>query len=232
MAKKKQEQEVHSPIENVDASFNKAEQFIENNLSLVGIILGAILLLGAGVWGYQNFISEPNELEAQNAIYPAQQYFEADSLKLALNGGGGNPGFLQVADEYSSTKAGNLANYYAGVCYLNLGQFDKAIEYLEQYSGNDGVISVYATGNIGDAFHELNQPEEALEYYTKASNMEGNDFTTPYYINKAAKTAEMLGEWSTALKMYKRLRDDFPNSDPARDVEKFITYCENQADRG
>ncbi|KAB2814638.1 tetratricopeptide repeat protein [Phaeocystidibacter luteus] len=226
MAKKKQNQEVHSPIEGVEESISRAEQFIENNLRSVGIAIGAVIAVILLYFGYQSYIVEPAELEAQQAIFPAQEYFEADSLNKALNGYAGNMGFVQVADEFSGTKAGNLANYYAGVCYLNTGDYKNAIAYLEDFSSNDGTMNVIATGAIGDAFHELNQPEEALEYYEKAAGLSGNEFTTPIYLQKAAKTAEMLKDWKTALKYYNRMREEFPNADQSRDVEKFISYCE------
>jgi tetratricopeptide (TPR) repeat protein len=159
----------------------------------------------------------------------AQKYFEQDSLQLALNGDGPNLGFLDIADEYSSTKAGNLANYYAGVCYLNLGQFENAITYLDQFSGDDEIISVVAKGAIGDAFLELNQPEEALEYYSKAAGMNDNDFVIPIYLMKAAQTAEILGDYNKALSFYKRIKSDFPESREASDIDKQIAFAANKA---
>ena len=50
----------------------------------------------------------------------AEIYFEKDSFNLALNGDLNSAGFIDIADDYSSTKTGKLANYYAGICYLNL----------------------------------------------------------------------------------------------------------------
>lgn len=228
MAKKKETHAPETAIDNVDQTLNRAEQFIENNLNSVLTVLGGLLVIALGYWGYGEYISEPAEAEALEMIYPAQANFENDSLRLALNGNGQDLGFLDVAEEYSGTKAGNLAHYYAGVCYLNLGEYANAIDYLEDFSSNDGVLNVLATGAIGDAFHELNQPEEALEYYEKAAKLEGNNFVTPIFLNKAAQTAEMLNNWSKALTLYKTLQNDFPSSQEAQEVEKMIAYCESK----
>ncbi len=211
-------------LENVEQSLTKAEIFFEQNrnplLIGVGILLGISLLY----YGYVQFIQKPQEAEAQEMIFMAQKYFEQDSLSLALNGDGPNLGFLDIADEYGSTKAGNLASYYAGVCYLNMGDFENAITYLDEFSGDDEILSVVAKGAIGDAFLELNQPEEALEYYTKASNMNDNEFVIPIYLQKAAQTAEILNDYKAALKFYTRIKEDFPESREASDIDKQIAY--------
>lgn len=229
MAKKHDTHHDDTGMESVEASLNKAEQYIENNLNTVLGVLGGIVVIILGFWGYNKYISEPYEMEAQEMIYPAQRNFERDSLRLALNGNGQDMGFIEVADEYSGTKAGNLANYYAGVCYLNLGNYAEAIAYLEDFSSEDGVLNVLATGAIGDAFHELNQPEEALEYYAKAAKLEGNEFVTPMMIKKAGLTAEMIEDWSAAIDQYERLQAEYPLSNEAQDIEKNIAYCEAKA---
>lgn len=229
MAKKKQIQEPEFATDQADKVLSKAEQYVENNLNTVGIVLGSIIVVILAFWGYNKYITQPREAEAQEMIYPAQRNFERDSLRLALYGNGQDLGFIDVADEYSGTKTGNLARYYAGICHLNLGEYSQAIESLDDFSSDDGTFNVIAKGAIGDAFHELNQPEEALEYYRKAVGMDGNDFVTPIYLKKGAQTAEMLEEWSTALKMYNRLRNEFPDASQSQEVEKFIAYCEAKA---
>lgn len=225
-AKKDQATEV---FENVEQSLTKAELFFEENRNPLLIAAGVILGVALIYFGYTKYIVEPQETEAQEMIFRAQKYFEQDSLRLALNGDGTNLGFIDIADEYSSTKAGNLANYYAGVCYLNMGEFESAIEYLDQFSGTDEILSVIAQGAIGDAFLELNQPEEALEYYTKASKINDNNFVIPIYLLKAAQTAEILADYKKALGFYERIKEDFPESREAADIDKQITYAANKA---
>ena len=229
MAKKQQKDQATEVLENVETSLNRAEEFIESNRNPLLIGLGVVVALALAYFGYTKYIAEPLELEAQQEIFMAQKYFEQDSLNLALNGvTGQNMGFIDIADEYSSTKAGNLANYYAGICYLQLGQHAEAIEYLDAFSSSDEVLSVVAKGAIGDAFLELNQPEEALEYYTAATKINGNDFAVPIYLNKAAKTAEILNDYKQALALYKRIKSDFPDSQEAADADKNIAYAETK----
>lgn len=223
--KKDQSEEV---LENVEQSLTKAELFFEQNrnplLIGVGVLLGIALLY----YGYVQYIMKPQEEEAQEMVFMAQKYFEQDSLKLALNGDGPNMGFIDIAEEYSSTKVGNLASYYAGVCYLNLGDFENAIIYLDDFNGDDEILSVVAKGAIGDAFLELNQPEEALEYYTKATKVNNNEFVIPIYLQKAAQTAEILNDYKGALGFYERIKNDFPESREASDIDKQIAYLETK----
>ena len=232
MAKKEVKKDQATEVfENVEQSLTKAELFFENNRNPLLIAAGVILGIALIYFGYTKFIVQPQEEEAQEMIFRAQKYFEQDSLRLALNGDGQNLGFLDIADEYSSTKAGNLANYYAGVCYLNLGEFESAIEYLDEFNGNDEIISVIAKGAIGDAFLELGQPEEALEYYSRASKMNKNNFVIPIYLLKAAQTAEILNDYKKALNFYKRIKTDFPESREAADIDKQIAFAENKANQ-
>lgn len=227
-AKKDQTTEV---FENVEQSLTKAELFFEQNRNPLLIAVGAILGIALIYFGYTKYIQEPQEAEAQEMIFRAQKYFEQDSLRLALNGDGTNLGFLELADEYSSTKAGNLANYYAGICYLNMGEFENAIVYLDQFSANDEILSVIAKGAIGDAFLELNQPEDALDYYSKASASSDNNFVVPIYLLKAAQTAEILGDYKKALSFYERIKEDFADSREATDIEKQIAYAANKVNQ-
>lgn len=230
MAKKQEVKDQATEVfENVEQSLTKAELFFENNRNPILIGVGVILGIALLIYGYKQFIQGPQEEEAQEMVFRAQKYLEQDSLKLALNGDGQNLGFLEIAEEYSWTKTGDLANYYAGICYLNLGQFEDAITYLDKFSGNDEILSVIAKGAIGDAFLELGQPEEALEYYTKASSVNNNEFVIPMYLMKAAQTAEMLNDYKKALTFYKSIQADFPESREAADIEKNISYAETKA---
>lgn len=229
MAKKQvKKDQTTEVLENVEQSLTKAEAFFENNKN--PLLIGTAILLGVvlAFYGYKKMYADPLEAEAQEEIFMAQKFLEQDSLNLALNGQGNYMGFLDIADEYSGTDAGELANYYAGICYLNLGQFESAIEYLDKFSSNDQVLSVIAVGAIGDAFLELDQPDEALEYYTKATKVNSNEFAVPIYLMKAAQTAEIMDDFKSALKFYMRLKTDFPKSSEAADIDKNIAYAETK----
>ena len=128
MAKDKKKQPVDNLTE-VESALTKTEQFLEANSKLIGILIGAIVVISVGYMGLNKFYLEPRSTNAQEQMFMAQNYFEKDSFNLALNGDGNNPGFLDIIDEYGSTDAGNLANYYAGISYLHMGQYDNAIQY-------------------------------------------------------------------------------------------------------
>lgn len=226
MAKKQDNTE--EVFEGVEQSLTRAEQFLENNRNPILYVVAAIVVVALGIFAYQTYIVAPQEQEAQEKVYMAQKFLEQDSLNLALNGDGYVLGFLDIASEYSGTKIGNTANYYAGVCYLNLGQFENAIEYLDKFSGNDQVLSVLAKAGIGDAFLELGQPKEALEYYNKALSINDNQFVIPLVLMKAAIVSEAEGNYKEAVKYYTRIKEEFKDSREAADVEKYIAKAQAQ----
>ena len=211
----------------IEETLTKTEQFIEDNqknlITGVGIIIGLI----AVVIGYQNLYLAPLEKEAQADMYMAELYFQKDSFNLALNGDGQYLGFVDIADEYSSTKAGKLANYYAGLSYLNSGDFESAIEYLEDFSSDDIILSSLALGCIGDAYMELSDTDNALSYYEDASSYSDNEFTTPRYMIKQAMIHESNGDFEDALDLYKEIEENYKTSREGNGIEKYISRAEN-----
>ena len=211
----------------IEETLTKTEQFIEDNqknlMTGVGIIIGLI----AVVIGYQNLYLAPLEKEAQADMYMAELYFQKDSFNLALNGDGQYLGFVDIADEYSSTKAGKLANYYAGLSYLNSGDFESAIEYLEDFSSEDIILSSLAIGCIGDAYMELSDTDNALSYYEDASSYSDNEFTTPRYMIKQAMIHESNGDFEDALDLYKEIEENYKTSREGNGIEKYISRAEN-----
>lgn len=215
-------------------SFNLGglQDFYENNKKAITYGGGAILGLVALISFYKLYWLPTQEAEAVNETYFAQNYFEKDSFNVALNGGISvrtpeEPnktmmGFKDIADNFGSTKTGNLANYYAGICLLRTGKFQEAIEYLEKYSGDDEMLAPVATGAIGDANMELNNIEEAIKFYLKAAEKSANNFTTPYYLKKAALAYELKNEYKEALGLYERLKNEFNKSTEAREIDKYI----------
>ena len=217
-------------FESLDEGASKTEAWVENNQKPIFIGIAVIVVAVLGYLAFEKFVQEPKELEASNEMYQAQNYFNEavegsvakDSLfNLALTGGEGKYGFLDIIDNYGSTKAGNLAHYYAGMAYLNTGKYDKAVNYLENFSSEDEILAPLATGAIGDAFMQLEQPEEALGYYEKAAKMRTNDFTTPKFLLKAAITAIEVGEGAKAEEYLTTIEDEYAD---APEAEKIAVY--------
>lgn len=224
MAKKNnQEEEV---LVDVTQSISKLEHFFEDNGKNITIGLVAIFAIVAGYIGYIKYYQEPLELEAQTAMYHAQQWFEVDSFDAAVNGMGAKSGFLDIAADFGSTEAGNIANYYAGISYLRMGEFENAIRILDEFHSEDPILTVNALAAIGDAFMELGQNEEALDYYKKAANANDNNFVVPFVLLKAGLAAELSQDYEAALKFYQRIKKDFPESRQALDIDRYIGRME------
>ena len=216
----------------LDETANKTEEWVAANQKYIFGIVGALALLALLFIGYQRLIQEPKEVKASNEIYQAQQFFkeaqaanatQKDSLYgLALNGGNGKLGLLDVIDQYGSTDSGNVAQYYAGFSYLGKKDYKNAIAHLDNFSSDDYVLSALAKGGIADAFAQLGKNEEALNYYNQAAAEEANDFTTPKFLLKAAKTAIVLGKAGDAVSKLEKIEIDYPKSPEYIEVETLL----------
>jgi tetratricopeptide (TPR) repeat protein len=210
----------------VEEAFSKTEQFIEKYQQTILIVVGVIIVVVLGFFGFRRFYLAPKEKDAQSQMFMAEKYFEQDSLKKALNGDGQYLGFLAIIDEFGMTKSSNLAHYYAGICYLKLGKFDEALEQLNKFSASDQFIGPMAKGAMGDANMELKQTQKAADLYLEAAEMRKNDFTTPLFLMKSGLAYEELANYEKALSMYKRIKADYPRSFEGREIDKYISYAE------
>nr|WP_299172321.1 tetratricopeptide repeat protein [uncultured Allomuricauda sp.] len=220
----------------LDESASKTEAWVQRNQNYILGAIGAIAVAVLGYLGYNEFIQKPKEASAANELYYPQQYFDQaltnetakDSLfTLALNGAEGKYGFLDIIEEYKGTKAANLAKYSAGMTYLNLQQYDEAISHLESFSSDDAVLGAMAKGGIGDAFSQLNQPGDALEYYEKAVAHSSNEYTTPRFLYKAGIVAVELGEKEKALSFFEKIKEEFASSQEANGIDALIGLTKN-----
>ncbi len=208
--------------DNIQSGLGKIERFVEENKQkvMVGGGVLAVLIIGL-VYVFAKYLPEQN-IKAQKAMYMAEFAFAKDSFALALNGNAANKGFAQVASDYSMTKAGKLANYYAGICALNLKKYDDAVKYLDKFSTSDPVIGGLRLNALGDAKAELGNMDDAINYYEKAAAFSDNDSYTPYYIFKAGLANEKAGKPEAAKKLYQQLKEKYPNSEEGRDIEKYM----------
>ncbi len=217
---KNQEDEILVDITEVR---DQAQDFFERNQkTILGVSLGLILLVG-GILAYKFLIKQPKEAEAQEQIQQAIFQFERDSFALALqNPGAGYEGFEQLAESYGETDAGNLAKYYAGICNLNLGNFDAAIEYLKDYKAGGMVTPIMKYGAMADAYSELGEYDEALKYYKKATVASDNAFLQAYYLKKLAILQMREGKAEDARASFERLKREFPKSLESSDVDSYL----------
>jgi len=211
---------------NLLEQYSKAEKFVNENKKSLSIILGAAVGLILLYFGYQRFYLEPREKEAASQMFVAEKYFEQDSIDKAINGDGNFPGFLEISENFSGTKTGNLANYYLGISYLKKGQFQEAIDALKNFDGEDDLVSSIALGAIGDAYSELNDMDNALKYYEEAAQNNQNKLTTPLYLMRLGMVYENQNKFQDAVRIYNTIKKEFPESNEARDIEKYISRAE------
>jgi len=229
MAKKSKES-TPKAISNVEQTLSKTEQYLEENYKVLLTGLGIIVFIVALIWLSRILASKRND-EAQSQIFQAERYLEMDSLRLALYGDGNYLGFLDVAKSYRFTKTGNLAKYGAGICYLHLGEYESAIEFLNKYSKKDKVIGSLAIGAIGDAYVELGDLEKGVSQYVKAADFAHNSYNTPLFLMKAGEIYELLGKYSDALKMYERIENEYSSSNEGSSIARYIARVKFLMDR-
>lgn len=220
MAKNKKE--VNPPtISTVEETLTRTEQYLEQNYKILLIGLGVLVAVVGIFWLGKLYLNKRNE-EAQSQMYQAERYLEMDSLKLALNGDGNYLGFLDIAKDYKFTNSGNLACYSAGICYLHLGNYQEAIDFLNKYSKKDKVLGSLAIGATGDAYVELGDPDKGVSKYIEAADFAKNSFNTPLFLMKAGELYEMKGKYSEALKTYERIESQYPESTEGTTIDKYI----------
>ena len=204
----------------VDATYDRLEQWMESNKQIVFGALAVVGLVVAGFLAYKFFIQLPKERTAQEEIFMSEQWFEEDNYQKALDGDDNYMGLEEIVGSYGKTKAGRRASYLAGICHLNLGNFEDAIDYLERFSTKDPYVGSVALGGLGDAHAELGEFEESVNYYKKAADKGGNKITSPMYLIRAGKVYEELEEYENAKKQYTAVIEKYPNSSVKDEAEK------------
>jgi len=200
-----------------------AQHFWQKNGKNLSYALSGIILVVAGYFIYLNYFKAPEEQKASESIWVAQIYFKEDSFHLALNGDGMNPGFLRVISKYGGTQSGNLAKFYAGASYLQLGDFNNAVKYLKDFSTDQPLLKVQATGLLGDAYAELGKKEEAVDYYKKAGTIyEKDNLNSPLYMFRGAMLYQSMGKNQEAIELLNQLKDKYPQSQQAGEADKYL----------
>ncbi|MDO1514237.1 tetratricopeptide repeat protein [Maribacter confluentis] len=233
-----QESTTAEVFSSLDEGASRSEEWVSRNQNYILGAIGVIAISVLGYLAYSQFVVKPKETSAANEMYYPQQYFDQaltsttakDSLfTLALEGAEGKYGFKDIIEEYSGTQAANLANYGAGMSYLNMNKYQEAINYLENFSSDDAILGALAKGGLGDAFMQLDQPEDALGYYEAAVAHSTNDYTTPKFLYKAGVTALEMGDKDKALGFFQRIKDEYPKSENAGSIDAFIGMAKSGA---
>lgn len=217
----KKEEKKHDELENVQHALTTTEAFIEKYQKQLLIGVGVVILIVLAILSFRNFYLEPREVAAENEMYKSQAAFATDSFRVALEGDGKSIGFKEIVSEYGITPSGKLAAAYAGICYFKLGQFENAVKYLSQYDGDDTYFTASVIGLTGDCYVELGETSKAISYFDKAADLE-NAVMSPVYMKKAGLVYESLNEPEKAEKEYTAIKEEYPKSPEAADIDKYL----------
>ena len=233
----KQKEEGKDILENPEVLQEKVmgiEHWIEANPKIVFGVLGILLLVVAGFFGYRYYIENQNE-QAQREMFQAIRYFEKyidsgnDSLNIALKGDGNNLGFEDIIEDYGRTQAGNLANFYAGAICLKQGKFKLGRLYLEDFSSSDLLVQARAYSLIGDSYMDEKDYENAARFYNKAANYEPNKYFSPTYLMKEALAYEKLQQNDKAIQVYQKIVDQYWDSNEFQTARKYKARLETNS---
>jgi tetratricopeptide (TPR) repeat protein len=231
MSSKKQDNKEKEQVVEIVEGIHKIEIFFQKYKNILIYGVGGLALIIAAYIGYNEFISRPLHKEALEQIVIPQNYFEKDSFRLALEGQGLlEPGFATIADEYGSTSSGNLANFYAGVCCLKLGEYQRAIEYFGKFKSDDEIFAPRSLANIGNCYVELGELDKAVQYFERAAHKKDN-LNSPSYLMKATVVYEKLGQYAKALELYEEIKYKYPDSNEANTIDKYIERVKTLASK-
>ena len=233
MANKKKQENHQDPEVAIESAIGRSEAWLQRNAKVLIIALCVIVVIVGGYFAYQYLYKVPQQEKAASAMFQAQDAFAEQEYTLALNGDGNTIGFLQIIDQYGSTASGNLAKHYAGQCYLKEGDYNKAIEFFGKYKNVSGsipalLVNAVNAGLMGDAYAQSGDMQKAVSQYEKAAKEGADDLTAPYYSRKAGDAYVQLGNYAKALELYKVVKNSYPGSMEAHDIDKVIAQAEQK----
>ena len=208
---------------NVEDALTQSEAFlIKYKNAIIGGVV-AVIIIVAGFIMYKNLYAEPREEKAQAALFKGQEYFEQDAFEQALNGDSiGYTGFLKVADDYSGTKAANLAKAYAGICYAQLGKYEEAVKMLDSFNGKDQMVAPAILGAAGNCYAQLGQLDKAASTLLSAADKADNNTSSPIFLIQAGEILVKQGKYDDAVNAYTKIKDKYFQSYQAMDIDKYI----------
>jgi predicted negative regulator of RcsB-dependent stress response len=207
-----------------EETLNKGEAFFLKYKTAIIACVAAVVVIVAGIILYKNYVVEPRENEASTLLAKGQEYFQNEQFDVALNGDSlGYAGFIKIADEKSSTAAGNLANLYAGLCYANLEKWQEAADYIEKFDGSDdAMISPAAIGALGNVYAHLNDLDKAVSTLKKAAERANNNSLSPLFLIQAGQILESQDKKDEALKLYKEIKEKYFESMQYQTIDQYI----------
>jgi tetratricopeptide (TPR) repeat protein len=218
--------QVNTKVENQTKDAGQTGKFVRENQKSLTFIISAIVALVVIYFVYQNVYLRPRETQAADQMHVAQDFWAKKDWDKAIKGDAGYPGFEKIISDYSNTKAANLAYYYLGIAYLNKGEYQKAVDNLSNYRGDDSMVAAEALGGTGDAYVELKDLDKAASYFKKAADKSNNKFLTPIYLKKLGLVYEEQKNNADAADTYKKIKSDYSDSPEGQNIDEYIARAE------
>ena len=210
------------------SAYAGATSFYYENKKYISYALTALLVVVVGIFIIVNNRRANNEKAAAEfakvfPIYDAGAS-QVSQFKVAIDG---QPeknimGLKKIVENYGGSDAGEIARYYLGNAYYQLGQYDDALKAFDSFSSNSSLLNASAYAGIAGCYEVKHDLSKAASYYEKAANTLADPIHTPEYLNSSARCYGLSGEKEKAVTLYKRLKKEYPNSTFAREVDRFI----------
>ncbi len=226
---RKRTQPPRIPVEEVqpgDQAESKLLEWITAHREKIAYVIGGIAVVILGYFAYRNFIIKPQQQEAQEYFYQAEQYFQADSFQQAAYGTGPVMGFIDIAEEYSATATGNAARLYAGLSLRNLGKYEEARRYLEGFDPPTIITEIIKEGALGDVYAEMKEYTTAAQHYAEAATLRDDPIFSPFYLFKAGLMHELAGQYDKAVEFYSQLGEKYPEAPTASNIKGYIARAQ------
>ena len=213
-------------LQNVENTVSSAALWFEQNSKVISWIMFAVIAVILCIMAVNNYIIKPKALEAGNENAKAVVYFMQSDWQKALDGDDAEcMGFAAIADNYGLYQQGKLAALYAGICHYKLGQYEDAAHYLKKFSADDLVIDPSAKMLLGDAYVEMGEMKKAAGCFMEAAASK-NEIIAPIALKKAGNVYMALDDKKAAHKVYVTIRDEYPQSSEAGDIDKYVALTE------
>lgn len=208
---------------------NNAEAFINRNKKMfITAIAVIIIAIGGGV-AYNNLYSNPRIKKANNALFQGQKYFEQQQWSQALQGDSiAYQGFLSIANHYSGTDAANLAHAYAGICYKQLGDNNKAIEEFNKFEAEDDLASAAILSSAATCYADAGQPEKAANMLVDVAKKADANSLSPIFLKQAGELYISVKEYDKALTAFEIIKDKYAATYIGMNIDKYIEQAKLQ----
>lgn len=204
-------------------TYYKVREFIESNRKVISYaITGVIILIIAGII-YRNNLKAENE-RAETLLSKVIRYYDTGDYKTAIDGipQRNIQGLRYIAENYSGTEAGALAAYYLANAYFALGDYDNAMKYFREYDGDDPMLIASTLAGIAAIYEVKGEYAKAAEYFEKAALVFPDNILVPEYLYNSARNYRIIGRFEKALRLYERVKKDYPNSEYVRYIDIYI----------